>query len=294
MNHYETLGVAKTATQDEIKQAFRKLSSQHHPDKGGDAEKFKAVSIANDVLRDPQKRAQYDEEIAGGGRQFHYSAHRTPPGQDRDMGNMDDILAHLRRQFGNNHSGFDPFSQFTQAQQRRSPVNPDVRITIQLDLVSTFAEQEKELAINIPNFKTETIKIKIPRGVRTGNTIRYPGLGSDQVPNAPKSDLYVQFQVRTPPEFEQRDIDLFTPLNINCLEAIVGCEKEVTGVDGKVFSIKIPPGVQYGAKFGIPEQGAYTTDHPGRGKLIVVLQIYIPKELTDEQLTIIRDIAKTL
>jgi molecular chaperone DnaJ len=138
MNHYETLGVAKTATQDEIKKAFRKLSSQHHPDKGGDTEKFKSISVANDILSDPQKRAQYDEEIAGGGKQFRFSAHRNPPGMDPDMGNMEDILAHLRRQFGGAHAGFDPFSQFTQAQQRRSPSNPDVRITIQLDLVSTF------------------------------------------------------------------------------------------------------------------------------------------------------------
>jgi curved DNA-binding protein len=288
MSHYDTLGIPKTATQDEIKTAYRKLASKHHPDKGGSTEEFKKVQTAYDTIGNADKRAQYDAEQAGGDTAHFKFNNFTANGPE-----MADVFANLRRQFGGG-PGFDPFSQFTAAQQRRSPMNPDVRISLQLELLDTFKEQEKELTINIPNVKTENIKIKVPRGVQTGNVIRYPGLGSNQIPNAPRSDLYVQYHVRVPSNFEQRGIDLFTTLNINCLEAIVGCEKEVHGVDGKVFSMKIPPGVQYGAKFGIPDQGAYTTEHPGRGKLIVVLQIYIPKELSTDQITIIKDIVKTL
>lgn len=293
-NHYETLGVSKTATQDEIKKAYRKLASVNHPDKGGDTKKFQELQSAYDTLSDPQKRELYDAQQAGGGRhRFNFNVN------GHDVGGMDgpdvaDFFSHLRQQFGG-MGGANPFaSHFASAQQRRAPGNPDVRITLTVNLLDTFVEHEKELAVNIPNVKSETIKIKVPRGIQSGSVVRYPGLGSSQVANAPRSDLYVQYIVNTPLNFEQHGIDLITPLTINCLEAITGCEKEVAGVDGRIFVIKIPPGVQYGAKFGIPDQGAYTTDHPGRGKLIVSLQIYVPKELSEEQIENIKKIASTL
>jgi curved DNA-binding protein len=298
MNHYETLGVAKDATAEEIKKAYRKLASKHHPDKGGETKKFQELQVANETLSDPQKRAHYDMELAGGGRrEFRFSTNGSGMGPD-DMagsGNPNDIFEHIKRQFGFGFGGGpDPFAQFRQANQNRQPRNQDVRIAIQMSLVDTLEEQTKTLNITLPGNMKENIEIKIPRGVHHGNTIRYPGLGDHSTPNAPRADLYVQFHVRPHENFEQHGIDLVTSTTVSCLEAITGCSKTITGIDGKMFIVTVPPGSQYGAKFGIPDQGLYTTDHPGRGKLIVLLDIYVPKNLTEEQLNIIKSLQVTL
>ena len=290
-NHYETLGVAKEATPEEIKKAYRKLASKHHPDKGGDTKQFQDIQVAHDTLSDIKKREVYNMQLEGRGNgpQFHFHTNMGGGGGMEDA--MFDIL---RRQFGfGGGMGPDPFAHMRGGQQR-APQNRDVRISLTMDLVDTLSEQTKTLNITLPGNMKEDIEIKIPRGVPHGGTMRYAGLGDHSVPNAPRADLYVQFQVRPHPSFGQSGIDLVTPLTINCLEAIVGCEKEVTGLDGKKFKITVPPGTQNEMRFGIPDQGLYSMDHPGRGRLVVQLDIYIPKELTEEQMQLIRSIQATL
>ncbi len=278
MNHYETLGVGKTATQDEIKKAYRKLASQHHPDKGGDTKKFQDIQTAYSILEDANKRGQYDQELAGGGpRQFHFHS----------GGGMDDILNAFR------NGGFDPFAQFRN-QQPQQPRNRDVRITVPLDLESTLADQTKTLNLTLPGNKSENIEIKVPKGIYHGASIRYPGLGDHSVPGAPRADLYAQFVIRPHSRYEPVGSDLYMSLTINALEAIIGCEKEIVGLDGREFIITIPPGSQFNSKFGIPDQGLYSTDHPGRGRIVINLEIYIPKELSKEQLKTISAINATL
>lgn len=288
MSHYKTLGVEKDADQATIKKAYRKLASANHPDKGGDTKKFQEIQVAYDTLSDSNKRAEYDQLQAGGGRR-EFRFHSGPGGFGGFGGSsfgegdgMADIIDQLRRQFG---GGFQ--------QQPRKPTNRDVRIGMQVKLADTLEEQEKVIKINLPGHQAEEIKIKIPRGVYHGAQIRYPGLGDHSVKDAPRGDLYVQFLIEPAEGFEQVGIDLITVLNVSCLEAIVGCEKEVTGIDGKRFNITVPPGSQYGAKFGIGSQGLYSTEHPGRGRLIVVLDIYIPTMLSEEQLEVIKSIQAT-
>lgn len=289
MSHYETLGVDKGATADAIKKAYRKLASTHHPDKGGDTQKFQELQRAYDTLSDPGKRQQYDAEQAGG-RQFHF---RTDSGMDPE--DLNDIFSHMSKQFGFGFRGDDPFAQFRQAtQNRQSPRNRDIRISVQVSLLDTLEEQLKTITITLPGNMKETVELKIPRGVTTGSTIRFAGLGDHSVKGMPRADLYVQIHVTPDFNYEQSGIDLVTQTTINCLEAITGCEKDIKGIDGKIFKIVIPPGTQVGTKFGISEQGLYSTEHPGRGRLIVNLNIYIPKELSNDQLQIIKDIQSTL
>lgn len=286
MNYYQTLGVEKTSTSDDIKKAYRKLAMKFHPDRGGDEEHFKKIKEAYETLSDPAKKAQYDAEQAGGFRHFRFNTNNT-----RNFNNdiPDEILEIFRRQFGTD----SPFGQYSRP--HRAPRNPDVKIGMQIPIASTLEEQEKTLEVTIPNSdKTRTITIKVPRGVHHGATIRYPGLGDSSDPTLPKGDLYIQFFHIADPNFQQVGIDLVTRLTINCLEAITGCEKEVVGIDGKIFKLNIPAGTQVNSKFGIRDQGLFSTQYAGRGKLIVLLEIYIPKELTDEQLKTITTIQKSL
>lgn len=283
MNHYEILGVAKNATDDEIKKSYKKLASKHHPDRpSGNTQKFQEIQAAYDILSTPQKRAQYDMELEGGGRhQFHFSTN--------DLGGEmpDDFADLLRRQFG-----FDTGFFGRQGGRFRHPPqrNQDVRIMIQVDLIDTLKEQTKTLAITLPGGEKENIEITIPRGVQDGETIRYQGLGGHTISTVPRADLYVQFLVRRPFDFEQSGVDLYKKLTVNCLEAIVGCNKEVVGLDGKKFNLTVPPGSQYGAKFGIADAGLYVMGKETRGRLVIVLDVYVPKELTDSQLKMIKDI----
>ena len=283
MNHYETLGVDKTATPDEIKKAYRKLASQHHPDKGGDTKKFQDVQGAYETLSDPDKRAEYDMLQAGGGRREFRFTHGAGGFGGMDAG-MADIFEHLRRQFGAGNGGH----------HQRAPTNRDVRIGMHVKLVDTLEEHKKIIKVNLPGKTTEELEIKIPRGVYHGAQIRYQGLGDHSVASAPRGDLYVQFLIDPEPNFEQMGIDLITVLPISCIEAMTGCEKEVTGIDGKKFNIVVPAGSQYGAKFGINNQGLYSPDRPERGRLIVALDIFIPTLLTPDQLSDLRNIQKTL
>jgi len=287
VNHYETLGVEKSATDDEIKKSYKKLASKLHPDKpGGDTQKFQEIQAAYEAIGDAQKRAQYDAALENGGRpQFHFHTNNA-----NQNGVPPDIAELLRRQFGFDASAFTHQNNGYRAPQR----NQDIRIMVQIELVDTLAEQTKTLAITFPTGEKENVEIKIPRGIQSGETIRYVGLGSNAIPTIPRADLYVQFHVKGNIDFEQDGVDLYRLLNVNCLEAMVGCVKEIVGIDGKKFNLTIPPGSQHNTKFGISDAGLYVLGKEIRGRLIAVLNIYIPTKLSDEQLKIIKDIQITL
>lgn len=284
-NHYETLGVTKDTTAEEIKKAYRKLASKHHPDKeGGDTALFQDIQVAYETLSDPQKRAQYDMQQAGGGGGFgpQFTWNTSSGMGAGDMGGAD-MFDMLRRQFGFNMGGFRQ-----QHYQPPPPKNRDIRIAVEMNLVETLESQDKTLNITFPGGTKETINIKVPRGVHHGATIRYAGLGSNADASVARGDLYVQFHIRPHPHFEQHGLDLYRVLNINCFEAILGCEKEVDGIDGRTFKVSIPPGSQYGAKFGITDAGLYSSESTQRGKIILILEIVIPKDLTEDEKKLIQ------
>ena len=296
MNHYEILGVSNTATADEIKKAYRKLASAHHPDKeGGDTKKFQEIQAAYAILSEPQKRAQYDEELAGGGRPQHFSFHTGNMGGRGGMpGDIEEMLrSFMQNGGGDGDFGGNPFNPFARRPPPRQQKNQDVRINYQIDLVDTLSEQVKMLDLRIPGLPGEQIELKIPRGVFHGAVIKYPELGGKAIKELPRGDLHVQFHVKPHPDFDFDGMTLITQLTIDALEAIIGCEKEITGLDGKVFSLTIPPGTQFGTRFGIKDQGLYHTNMPGRGKLIVMLKIEVPTNLTEDQIKTIRDLLVT-
>ena len=276
--HYETLGVGETASQDEIKKAYRSLASKHHPDKGGDTAKFQEIQAAYAVLEDENKRAQYDHERRNpnmGGFRFNGA----------DMNGIPPEMADLFRNFG-----FSFGDGFHRPQQPKR--NKDLRIAIPVNLAETLEAHKRVIEFRTTNGQAQTIEIDIPRGIHTNSSIKYPNLGDNFFATLPRGDLIVEFRIIGDPRFEVSGYDLVAPLDINCLDAIIGTEKEFTTLDGKTFSITIPAGTQANTKFKVPAQGLYVMNQNMRGNLYLIANITVPTNLSVEQMDTIRNLTK--
>lgn len=274
MSHYETLGVLKGASDDEIKKAYRKLAMTHHPDRGGDVTEFQKIQEAYATLSDPQKRAEYDNPQQGWQRfNFHDF------GDDQNINiNINDIFS----QFGfHNRGGHRPH------QPRH---NKDLKIELQFTLEESLEDQKKTVSVQTTRGTRETVEVTVPRGVTHGMSIKYPGLGDNFFTSLSRGDLYVNFVQVPSTKYQVLDRDLYTRIEINCLDAITGGETEIPGIDGKVFALTIPPGTQPGTKFRIKGQGMYELHQPYRGNLIVEVMMFIPKDLTETQIDLIKQI----
>lgn len=271
MNPYDILGVAKNATDDDIKKAYRKLASQHHPDRGGDTAKFQEIQSAYDTLSDATKRADYDNPPTNN---FHFHGN--------DQFN-DEILKEIFGQFN-----FDPFNQrFT---QRRVQKNRDIKFDVFLTLRETLSDQIRTFSIKTPNGLTNNVDLKIPAGITSGTQIKYPSLGDRQFTNLPAGDLYATVHVQSDPNFEVNGLDLITHLTIDCFSAIIGSEQTVVGLDNTKFIIKTPKYCQHGVKLKITGHGLPANGKDIKGNLYVQINISIPKDLSDRQLELIRSI----
>ena len=277
-NAYETLGVPKGASEEEIKKAYRRLASAHHPDKGGDTGKFQEIQSAYETLADPQKRQQHDNPNP-----FH--GHQGPGFHEFHFGGgPEDIF----QQFFSQGFGGNPFQR--QQQPRR---NKDLRININVTLAETLTEQRKSVSVMTTKSERFTVDVNIPRGVNNGTTIKYSGLGDNMFETLTRGDLYVIINIQHDARFEIHGTNLLTNINVDSIEAMLGCDKVVQSIDNKEYSIKIPQGCQYGTKFGLQRQGLYQMNTDHRGDLIVNVNVITPS-LSQEQLNILRNIKTNL
>lgn len=286
MTHYATLGVSETATQDEIKKAYRRLAMQHHPDKGGDTNKFQEIQSAYDAISDEQKRAQYDAERRHGGIRFNINGQdfggNMPPG-------MEDMLRNFGFAFGPGFAGGggggDPFGAFRQPRR-----NKDLQVDVVIPLSSTLNAQTKTISVQTTNGGRSTVEVQIPKGVRPNSSIKYPGLGDNFFESLARGDLYVRIHIENNSGFHVEGLDLVKVIDINCLHAIIGHEVIVDGLDGRQFQMTIPAGTQPGAKFRIANQGLYEMNQSSRGSLIVVVNLFVPLNLTATQIESLKNI----
>jgi len=259
-DYYQTLGLTPEATPDQIKKAYRSLAMKHHPDRGGDQAIFKDISVAYETLSDPQKKAEYDQMRAGGS-QFRF--HTGSGG-----------FEHFADIFG---SGFDPFGHqsnpFFGRQMRR---NRDLNIQCQITLVDSFVGKQLEANYRLPSGKTQTVVINIPPGISHGETIRYSGLGDDSIPNLPRGNLNVTIVVLPDETFSRQGDDLYTIVDINPIEAIIGCKKKVKYITGDEREIDIRAGVGSGVEFASAGHGFPNPHRGGKGKFVVVVNIKTP------------------
>jgi curved DNA-binding protein len=303
-DYYASLGVSRTASNDEIKKAFRKLAREYHPDVAKDKrkaeEKFKEINEAYEVLSDPEKRKRYDELGADwkGGSEF-----RPPPGWEQFGGGR----THRRGaaggrqeydfQFGG--TGFSDFFEaiFGAAASRRGRPTPgrgfmdedlaergrDIEgdIMVTLDEVMKGSVRQVNVSSADDEGRTRTFQVKIPPGVAEGQRLRISGRGEAGVGGGTAGDLYLRVRLAKHPDFEVSDHNLIYEADLAPWEAVLGAHISVPTLDGRV-NIKIPPGTQGGQKLRVRGRGLPGRDGV-RGDLIVVTQIVVPPSVTDPE-----------
>ena len=272
-DYYSTLGLSKTATQDEIKQAYRKLAMKHHPDRtGGDDTEFKKIQEAYATLSDPEKRSQYDNPQPQGFQQFG----GMPPG-------FEDIMSQM---FG----GGNPFGFGGMGGQRQAR-NKTLNMQTQISLEDAFFGKELIANITLPTGREQVVNVKIPRGIQDGTTLRLAKMGDDSYANLPRGDIHLTVNVMPNNKFGRQGDDLIKELEVNALDAILGKNYQLETIDNRLLEVKINPGTQHGqmlaaAGYGMPNMN----DNRFVGRLLIQVKIQIPTNLTNSQLTKLREI----
>jgi curved DNA-binding protein len=267
-DYYSILGVQRGASADEIKKAYRKMASQHHPDKGGDTAKFQQIEEAYRTLGDDNARSEYDNPQPQGFQQFG----GFPPGFDnffKGFGGFNDIFGHHQ-----------------QRQQRNKTINLQTAITLE------DAYNGKELVANVvlPSGRDQVINVKIPAGIQDGTTLRLSGLGDDSILNLPRGDIHLTIQVHPHNEFHRNGDDLIKELDVNVWDSLLGETLHVTTIDGRTFEVKIPEGIQHDQILNVPDCGMPIMNTNRKGRLLLKVRITIPRNLTDEQKDLVRKI----
>lgn len=258
-NHYTTLGVNSTASQDEIKKAYRKLASQHHPDKGGDTAKFQELQTAYNTLSDPLQRQQYDNP----GPQFGNFGQRPQQGGAQfDFETIFDV-------FGTN------FAQ--RGQSRQQTAVSKVSLTISLLDVATGGKR----AISLTNTRSAAIEIEVPTGVNDGDSVQYKGLAPGG------GNLVITFRVAPDAKWQRQGANLLTGHDVSIWDLILGSESVVKDLLGNSITILIPKGTQPGARLRLSGRGL--PSRTGPGDIIVEIQAIIPNNISEDLLNMIAE-----
>ncbi|MFZ4115453.1 MAG: DnaJ C-terminal domain-containing protein [Chthoniobacterales bacterium] len=295
-DYYETLGVSKSATADEIKSAFRKLARKHHPDLAKDKKtaeaKFKEINEAYEVLSDPENRKKYD---AYGANWSQASSGRSRgasggmPGGFSGMGGFGPMggeefhfggtgYSDFFEQFFGTRRGETRYGGFEEMPQRGSDVEAD--ILVPLEEVLHGATRQISFRKGSSQ-KIQTYTIKIPQGVHEGQRIRLAGQGGSGGPHGTPGDLYLRVKLQQHPDFYFEGSNIYHDLDILPWQAVLGGELMIPTPDGRA-KLKIPPGTENGKKFRIVKQGL-PDKSGGRGDFFAVVNITIPTSVSEEE-----------
>jgi|SRR5581483_10028301 len=293
-DYYQILGVARGATEDEIKKAYRRLAHKYHPDVSKEPnaeERFKEIGEAYEVLKDKEKRAAYDR----------LGQHR--PGED--FRPPPDWAEQFARGFGRGGFGAGAYTEEVDLSDlfgdlfgtargagrgaKFAMPGQDYEAVVQLPLEDAARGTEVSLDLNVPEYdaegmprrKPKTIKVRIPKGVTDGQKLRVPGKGGPGMNGGPPGALYLDIKLRPHPLFQPSGHDLYLEVPVTPTEAALGTAIEVPTLEGRV-RLKIPAGARSGQKLRLAGKGLPTPDG-AHGDLYAVVQVVTPSTLTPKE-----------
>ena len=309
-DYYATLGVAKTATEKDIKQAYRKLARKFHPDVNpGDRaaeSRFKAINEAYEVLGDPDKRRKYDE-LGANWRQYEQAQQHGAGGPFADgawtvnVGGGEGGFRtmsedEMRRLFGDQNPFSDFFQTFfggaaaeatgrpgRQGRGARARRGRDVEQDLDLSLEDAFHGATRRFAVKQEGH-TRSVDVRIPAGVNDGSRVRVAGEGEHGAGGAASGDLYLRVHLLPHPRFERRGRDLYVRVQVPVTTAVLGGESDVPSIDGKRLRLKVPPSTQNGQVLRLKGHGMPAVGRQeDRGDLYAAVDVRLPRALTPEQ-----------
>jgi DnaJ-class molecular chaperone len=282
---YKILGVSRSAAQDEIKRAYRRLAKEHHPDRNpgdkGAEQRFKEVQAAYEVLGDPQRRAQYDRFGAGGPKpEFHtWSTGRGSPfaETDFDFSSLGDLTS-IFEQFFSGGAG-------ARTRRRRAASRPrrrgaDIEHTVELSFEEAAGGTVREVMLTARGgreARPERIQFRVPGGVSDGQRIRVKGKGQDG-PGG-RGDLMILCRIRPHAYFRRDGLNVLLDLPLTIREAALGAKVDIPTLDG-VTRVTVPAGTSGGTKLRLREKGIRDQRAEKVGDMLVVVRIQLPKSVS--------------
>lgn len=261
MDYYSILGVNKQASQDEIKKAFRKAAMANHPDRtGGDDTKFKQINEAYDTLKDPQRRAEYDNPKPKFAEGFG-------PNGFQGTGAFEDLFQQFG--FGNIH--------------RRQVRNKDVTLTYTLEFKDIFTGRALSLSYNLPSGKKKYIDITVPAGVKNGDVVNFQGYGDDSIPNFKPGNLHLKLRVPNHPKWKRDEDNITCIEKVDIFELMLGTNITIETPTGKEIALSIHQGTKPGTTFSVAGYGVPNVQTNRNGNLYVKIEAIVPK-INDPQI----------
>lgn len=300
-DYYQTLGVSKTATDKEIKAAYRKLARQYHPDVNQDdpqAEaKFKEVSEAYEVLSAPEKRSRYDQlgsdwkrwqQTGHGANDFDWSQWVNMSGGGGGRGgsvNVDDVFGGDFSDFFSSVFGGSRGGRPNMGHQTRPRVGQDIEHETSIMLGEAYHGTLRTLSLD-----GRRLEVKIPAGAKSGTKVRVRGEGYPGMNGGTAGDLYIKVKVVEDKQFERKEDDLFVTATTDMYTALLGGEVRVPTLSGEV-QLKIPAGSQNGQKFRLRGKGMPKLRHKEEfGDLYARLDVRLPTQLTEAQQALVQQL----
>ena len=293
-DYYASLGVERGATPEDIKKAYRKLAMKWHPDRNaGDAaaeERFKDISEAYAVLSDADKRQQYDMFGAEGFGQ-RYSQEDIFRGFDvgqmfegMDLGGFDlrGLFGGRGGQAGGGRGGFNPFSGGGRSRQPQVRRGQDIESTLTVSFHEAFAGGERSLQLSSTEPDGNTVNVKVPPGIKSGQKLRVRGKGQAGIGGGPAGDLLLEVTVAEHPTYRRAGNNVEMDLLVPITTAVLGGGVDVELPSGEEKRLKVPPGTSSGRRIRLRSEG-FPTRSGGRGDLFARVMIEAAEELTDEQ-----------
>lgn len=260
MDYYKTLGIERGASEDDVKRAYRKLASIHHPDKGGDTAKFQEIQAAYEAITS----GKADQPQVNGFNDLH------------EMFNMGRRAGARSWTF---NTGWDD-----------NVKNPDVNISIPCSLKEAHTGFTKTVEFTLPDRTSKQLSVTFPPGCNRDVKIRYSGEGGQLVQNLPPSDLYVKLDISNDSTWVLNGKDLYIDIVISVWQAMCGATAKIIDIDETEIEITIPAGTQHGTQLRLRNRGFNIRGSTARGNGYVNVRVKIPALSEEDQLKTIVDI----